>query len=79
MCEVNEHTGMAKRQPWLLRSDGKCYCRACVYPRYLHFAEPAVQSDSMSAQSAHQVHAHRHAIQPEMCFDEESNPWVASD
>ena len=48
-------TGMPARSPWLLRSEGVCYCRDCVYPRYLHFAEPAVQSDSMSVQSAHQI------------------------
>ena len=48
------HDGMPKQvsgvqQPWLVRREGQCECRYCVFPRYLHFAEPNVTSDGESA------------------------------
>ncbi len=67
-CPV-DHTGMpdsstreAKstvgRQPWIVRRESNCRCSKCVYPRYLHFAEPAASSDATTAQTSHQVEQH---------------------
>lgn len=60
-CAVG-HSGMptsalrGKDDNWIVRRQSSCYCRACVYPRYLHFAEPASISDAAtSAQSTHQI------------------------
>ena len=52
------HNGMpdqSRDENWIVRRQCNCYCRDCVYPRYLHFAEPAASSDAMAAQTSHQI------------------------
>lgn len=57
-CHVG-HNGMptcsGQGSNWILRRQNNCHCRACVYPRYLHFAEPAASSQALSARSSYQL------------------------
>lgn len=54
-CDMG-HDGMPKGSPWLLRQErGSCRCKHCIYPRYLHFCEPAEAADSMEQLNAFQI------------------------
>lgn len=53
-CDMG-HDGMPKGSPWLLRQERGCTTKELIYPRYLHFCEPAEASDSMEQLNAFQI------------------------
>ena len=47
--------GKMTEEKWTVRRETNCCCSNCVYPRYLHFAEPSANSDVTTAQTLHQA------------------------